>query len=141
MGAGPGVQYRALPLGEINATLNASTILVCMIETPEGVENAQAIAAVPGVDVLLIGSNDLCTEVGIPGQLRHPDLRAAYERVAAACKAHGKVLGIGGIRGDAELQRDLIGLGARFLIAGNDVGYLMGAARADVATLRTLIGG
>ncbi|WP_137177056.1 HpcH/HpaI aldolase/citrate lyase family protein [Roseomonas sp. AR75] len=141
MGAGPGVQYRALPLGQINAALNANTTLVCMIETPEGVANADAIAAVPGVDVLLIGSNDLCTEMGIPGQLRHPDLRAAYQRVAAGCAKHGKVLGVGGIRGDAELQRDLIGLGARFLIAGNDVGYMMGAARADVTTLRKLIGG
>lgn len=141
MGAGPATGYRAMPLGEANAQLNASTLLVCMIETPQGVANADAIAAVPGVDVLLIGSNDLCTEMGIPGELRHPRLREAYEIVAAACARHGKVLGVGGIRGDAELQRDLLGLGARFLIAGNDVGYLMAAARTDVTTLRKLAGG
>ncbi len=141
MGPGPAIGYRALPLREINAQLDAATLLVCMIETPEGVEAADAIAAVPGVDVLLIGSNDLCTEMGIPGELRHPRLREAYERVAAACRAHGKVLGVGGIRGDAELQQQLLSLGARFLIAGNDVGYLMAAARADVATLRKVTGG
>jgi 2-keto-3-deoxy-L-rhamnonate aldolase RhmA len=141
MGPGPAVGYRARPLREINEGLNAATLLVCMIETPEGVANADAIAAMPGVDVLLIGSNDLCTEMGIPGELRHPRLRAAYEALAQACTRHGKVLGVGGIRGDAELQRDLLGLGARFLIAGNDVGYLMAAARADVATLRKLAGG
>ena len=139
MGPGPAVAYRALPLGEINATLNASTLVVCMIETPTGVANAEQIAAVEGVDVLLIGSNDLCTELGIPGQLRHEKLRAAYETVAAACAKHGKVLGVGGIRGDAELQTQLVGLGARFLIAGNDVGYLMQAARADAATLHKLL--
>lgn len=139
MGPGPAVGYRAMKLGEINATLNAATLVVCMIETPEGVANADAIAAVPGVDVLLIGSNDLCTEMGIPGELKHPRLRAAYEAVAAACCAHGKVLGVGGIRGDAELQKDLVGLGARFLIAGNDVGYLMQAARADAALLHGLL--
>ncbi|MFC3001298.1 HpcH/HpaI aldolase family protein [Falsiroseomonas tokyonensis] len=139
MGPGPGIGYRALKLGEINAALDAATLVACMIETPEGVANAPAIAAVEGVDVLLIGSNDLCTEMGIPGELRSPRLRQAYAEVAAACRAQGKVLGIGGIRGDAELQQDLIGLGARFLIAGNDVGYLMAAARADATQLRGLL--
>lgn len=141
MGLGPALGYRAMPLAEINAALNASTTLVCMIETPEGVANAEAIAAVPGVDVLLIGSNDLCTEMGIPGQLRDPRLMEAYRTVAAACAKHGKVLGVGGVRSDAELQKQLMALGARFLIAGTDVGYMMAAARADVATLRGLPGG
>ena len=50
----------------------------------------------------------------------------------------GKTLGVGGIRGDAELQKDLIGLGARFLIAGSDVTYLMTAARQDAGLLRAL---
>lgn len=139
MGPGPGTGYRAMPLREINDTLNAGTLVVCMIETPQGVANADAIAAVAGVDALLIGSNDLCTEMGIPGELRNPRLREAYVTVAAACAAHGKVLGVGGIRGDAALQEDLIGLGARFLITGNDVGYLMAAARADSAALHKLL--
>ncbi|MSQ63684.1 MAG: hypothetical protein EXR33_07620 [Betaproteobacteria bacterium] len=65
----------ALPLGEINQTLNAETLIVVMLETPQGIANADEIAAVPGVDVVLIGSNDLCTGLGIPGQLRHPKLR------------------------------------------------------------------
>jgi 2-keto-3-deoxy-L-rhamnonate aldolase RhmA len=137
-GSGPSLGYRALPLAEVNAQGDAETLVVVMIETPLGVENAAAIAAVAGVDVLLIGSNDLCTELGIPGQLRHPALRDAYARVAAACAAHGKTLGIGGIRGDAELQQDLITLGGRFVIAGNDVGYLGAAARRDAETLRAM---
>ncbi len=58
--------------------------------------------------------------------------------MAKACKAHGKSLGVGGIRGDVELQTQLVGLGARFIIAGNDVSYLAGAARADVQALRKL---
>lgn len=138
-GPGPALGYRGLPLGEINDTLNRESLVIVMIETPEAVERADAIAAVDGVDVLLIGSNDLCTEMGIPGQLRHPRLAQAYERVAAACRAHGRHLGVGGIRGDAELQRSLLALGARFLIAGNDVGYLASAAGADVKTLRALV--
>jgi 2-keto-3-deoxy-L-rhamnonate aldolase RhmA len=138
MGPTPALAYRALPLGETNTTLNAETLLIVMIETPEGVERADEIAAVEGVDLLLIGSNDLCTELGIPGELQHPRLRAAFETVARACKAHRKTLGVGGIRGELKLQGDLIGLGARFVIAGNDVGYLAAAARKDVEALRQL---
>jgi 2-keto-3-deoxy-L-rhamnonate aldolase RhmA len=138
MGPTPALGYRALPLGEINQTLNAETLIVVMLETPQGIANADAIAAVPGIDLLLIGSNDLCTELGIPGQLRHAKLRDAYETAAKACNKHGKTLGVGGIRGDIELQRDLVQLGARFIIAGNDTNYLASAARKDVETLRGL---
>ena len=90
----------------------------------------------PGIDGLLIGSNDLCTALGIPGELKHPKLRAAYETAMKACKAHGKHLGVGGIRGDVEHVAELVKLGARFVIAASDVQYLMKAARGEVAALR-----
>ncbi len=110
-----------------------------MLETPEGIANADAIAAVPGIDVLLIGSNDLSAALGIPGDLKHPKIRAAYEATAAACKKHGKHLGIGGVRGDHALTAELVKLGARFMIAGLDSGYMMKAAREDVAAIRKAI--
>lgn len=140
MGAGPASAYRSQPLAEINRSGNADTMVIIMLETPEGVANAHAIAAVPGVDMLLIGSNDLCTEMGIPGQLRHPDLLAAYQTVAKACHENRIALGVGGIRGDADLQMQLIRLGARFLIAGSDTTYLSAAASKDAGALRELIG-
>jgi len=89
---------------------------------------------------LLIGSNDLCTEMGIPGQMRHPKLLEAFQTVGKACKKHNIAMGIGGIRGDTELQTQLIELGARFLIAGSDTTYLASAASKDTAALRELIG-
>jgi 2-keto-3-deoxy-L-rhamnonate aldolase RhmA len=109
-----------------------------MLETPAGVEAAMDLAAVPGVDMLLIGTNDLCTELGVPGQIHDPRVLDAYRRVARACAAHGRVLGIGGIRGDLDLQRELVALGARFIIAGNDVSYLASAAREDAVRLNDL---
>jgi 2-keto-3-deoxy-L-rhamnonate aldolase RhmA len=136
MGTTPALAYKPMPLGEVASGLNRDTLVVVMLETPRAIEHADEIAAVRGVDLLLVGSNDLCTELGIPGELRHPKLRQAYEETARACKAHGKALGIGGIRGDFELQRDLIKLGARFLIAGSDVSYLTAAAKKDVEALR-----
>lgn len=98
--------------------------MVLILETPQGIDNAKAIANIACVDMLLVGANDLSTALGIPGDLRHPRLREAFETAAAACKAQGKMLGIGGARGDLELQRELYGLSGSFVIAGNDVTYL-----------------
>src|SRR5262245_45852927 len=139
-GAGPLQGYRTTPLGDVNKEGNAATTLISMLETPEGISNAEAIAAVPGIDVLLIGSNDLCTAMGIPGDLKSPKLRAAYETVAKACKAHKKHLGIGGIRTDAAYVTELVKLGARFVIAGSDVQYLTRSAREEAMALRKAAG-
>jgi 2-keto-3-deoxy-L-rhamnonate aldolase RhmA len=136
MGSGPALGYKSTPLAGVNRKLNDETLVIVMLETPQGIEQADAIARVPGIDVLLVGSNDLCTTLGIPGELRHPKLRQAYEAVARACKAHGKVLGVGGIRGDLELQAELVHLGARYIAAGNDAAYLASAARKDAQALR-----
>jgi 2-keto-3-deoxy-L-rhamnonate aldolase RhmA len=138
MGLGPALGYRTLPLGEFNTRLNAETAVIVMLETATGIDNAEAIAAVPGIDVLLIGSGDLTTDYGIPGQVDHPRLREAYERVAQACHSHGKALGVGGIRHNTALQGELIRLGARFVIAGTDVNYVLAGARADTAALRAI---
>jgi 4-hydroxy-2-oxoheptanedioate aldolase len=138
MGLGPALGYRAMPLGEINERLNAKTTVIVMLETAEGIDNAAAIAAVPGIDVLLIGSGDLTTDYGIPGQVDHPRLREAYERVAEACRTHGKVLGVCGIRHNVTLQGELIRLGARFVIAGTDVNYVLAGARQDTTALREI---
>src|SRR5216683_3300778 len=130
--------YRAMPLGEINERLNAETALIVMLETAEGIDNAAAIAALPGIDVLLIGSGDLTTDYGIPGQVDHPRLRAAYQRVAAACTKHRRILGVGGIRHNVKLQGELVRLGARFVIAGTDTNYVLAGARADTEALRAI---
>lgn len=139
-GPGPLQGYRATPLAEVNEAGNKATILIPMLETPAGIANADAIASVPGIDVLLIGSNDLCTALGIPGALKSPQIRAAFETTAKACKKHGKVLGVGGIRADVAHVAELVKLGARFVIAGSDVQYLMKSAREEVAALRKAAG-
>jgi hypothetical protein len=67
-GSGPALGYSARSQGEINSYLNEQTLLIAMLETPEAIENANAIAAIDGIDMLHIGSSDLSTEMGIPGQ-------------------------------------------------------------------------
>jgi 4-hydroxy-2-oxoheptanedioate aldolase len=62
-----------------------------LIETPEAVENADAIAAVDGIDVLHIGASDLSTEMGIPGQCTHERMRAAFETVARGSRDRRRI--------------------------------------------------
>ena len=90
-----------------------------------------------GIDVLLIGSFDLTSELGIPGQMGHQKLIDAYATVAAACRKHGKVLGMGGINGREDAER-YVGMGARYLGSGTDHSYIMSAARDAVAFYRGL---
>ncbi len=72
---------------------NRETLLVVQIETPEAVENVEEIAAVPGVDMLFVGPGDLGLRYQLEGDTNGAKLEAAYERVAAACKAHGVAWG------------------------------------------------
>ena len=137
-GSGPALGYAALPQAEVCKRLNEETLLIAMIETPEGVENADAMAVIDGIDVLHIGSSDLSTEMGIPGQYKSERMRAAYQTVADAARKHGKTFGVGGVRQDFEFQSWLIQIGMRYLTGGSDVGYILSAGRADVKQLREL---
>src|SRR5205823_2230408 len=137
-GSGPALGYAAIGQAEVCRRLNDETLLMAMIETPEAVGNAEAIAAVEGIDVLHIGASDLSTEMGIPGQYQHERMRAAFETVAKAARSHGKSMGVGGVRQDFEFQSWLLRLGVRYLTGGSDVGYILSAGRADVKQLREL---
>jgi 2-keto-3-deoxy-L-rhamnonate aldolase RhmA len=123
------LNYQAVPQREALDVVNANTLIVIMLETPQAIENVEAIAAVPGVDVLLIGSNDLCVEMGIPSQFDNPKLAQAMERTVAACRRHGIHPGLGGIY-DEKLSQRYIEMGMRFILASGDLPLLMAAASA-----------
>ena len=129
--------FRAPPAPEMQRILNAELLLIPMIETPKAVENAEAIAAVDGIDVLLIGTNDLALEMGIAGQLNHERVQTAYRRVSEACRRHKKVFAMGGVY-EQELTARYIGMGVRMVLAGNDHGLLLAAATARANFLRAL---
>ncbi len=100
-------------------------------------ENVEAIAAVPRLDVLLVVTNDLSNSMGLFGQLDHPHVIAGYERVAAACKAHGKHLGVGGLVSRPDLARSLfIRLGATYATAGSDAAFLLNGSTAACMAFR-----
>lgn len=85
--------YRMAPVAGALAAANDRTAVFCLIETAEGAENAEEIAAVPGVDALWVGHFDLSVSLGIPGEFDHPTFIAAMGRIIAAGRKHGKCLG------------------------------------------------
>jgi len=128
-GSLPQFGYRPPPIAEAQKVLNQEVLVIPMIETPQAVEHADAIASLDGIDALLIGTNDLALEMGISGQLGHARVEAAYRQVAEACRKHNKVLGMGGVY-QHELMAHYIGMGARLILAGSDHAMLMdGASR------------
>ena len=127
--------FKPMPIAELISASNAATLVTVMLETPTAIANADKIAAVPGIDVLLIGTNDLAAEMGIPGEFGHERIAAAYESVIAACKKHGKWPGMGGVYGQPLLGK-YVGMGIKMVLAGNDVGFLMAAGAARAKEMR-----
>jgi staphyloferrin B biosynthesis citrate synthase len=138
-GGYPMFDYAAIPLTQAIPALNEATLLVVMIETMEGLENVEAIAAVPGVDVIHVGTNDLLVNMGKPGRFDDPEIVAAQERVNAACAANGKIAGCGGNR-DVARQAAAVAKGVRFLTTQTDIAFLSAAARDWTTRLRAEIG-
>lgn len=135
-------QYRSFPQAETNAAMNDATCLVLMMETVAALANVDEIMAVDGVDMMMIGSNDLCNEMGITGQFDSPKLRDAFERTIAAARRHGKHVGVGGLASRNDLMAQYVRMGARYVSTGTDMAFLMAeSARkakfvADIGTER-----
>ena len=134
---GPPAAYGFVAPGnaEAQAALNETVLVVAMIESPQAVANAKAIAAVEGIDALLIGTSDLTAELGISGQIGHAKVLEAYETVGAACRAAGKALGMGGVY-DKDNASRYIKTGARMVLSGSDHNFVLAGAKARAEILR-----
>lgn len=136
-GAQPQFSFETLPVAETTRPVDDETLVVVMLETPAAVANADAIAAVPGIDVLLVGFNDLCAEMGMPGGFTDGKVEASFAAVVAACRKHGRHAGMGGVY-DRKLMQKFIAMGARFVLSGSDVSFMMAGARERTGFLRSL---
>jgi 4-hydroxy-2-oxoheptanedioate aldolase len=83
-------QFCLVPMDDYLRHSNTERMVVLQIESPEALEHVEAIAAVPGFDLLLFGPGDFSHRIGKPGKLDDPQVVAARKRVAAAARAHGK---------------------------------------------------
>jgi 2-keto-3-deoxy-L-rhamnonate aldolase RhmA len=125
----PQFDGRNVPASISVPAINGSTVVCVMVETAKGLANIEAIAAVPGVDVVHIGTNDLMADLGKPGQLDDPAVDQALDRAIAACRAAGNYAGCGGIR-DVVRQAAVIERGIRFLTTQTDIALIQAGAKA-----------
>ena len=116
------------------AEANASSVVICQIESPTGVENAEAIAAVEGVDCLWVGHYDLSQAMGIPGQFHHDTFLSGLRAVVAAATRHGRLLGIQ--PGSPQQADEWMGLGFNVISWQADIGVYRAALAAGIEDLR-----
>ncbi|OJJ78168.1 hypothetical protein ASPBRDRAFT_25769 [Aspergillus brasiliensis CBS 101740] len=120
----------------VKDTNNHASSVLLMIETKESIGNLDEIASVDGVDVLLIGSNDLSVELGVPGKFETPEFRTALETVSHACRRHKKIFGLAGIYDAPEIQGWAVNtLGARFILGQQDSGLIAGGSKKSAESL------
>jgi 2-dehydro-3-deoxyglucarate aldolase/4-hydroxy-2-oxoheptanedioate aldolase len=115
--------------------LNERIVGIIQIESVGGLRDADAIAAIDGVDVLFVGPADLSHSLGIPGQFQDAVYLAALERVVAACRAHGKAAGI--LVYDTAVVARHLELGFTFVGIGSDGAFVANEAKRFLAAVRT----
>ncbi len=115
------------------AAAHARTLVIALVETAKGIENVEAIAAVPGIDVVWLGHFDLTNFMGIPAEFENPRYLAAVDKLLAACARHGKTPGF--MAADERWARDYRAKGFRIIAYGVDVLLLQTALRQGLQVL------
>jgi 2-keto-3-deoxy-L-rhamnonate aldolase RhmA len=104
-----------------------NVVVVAVVEDQAGLENVDAIAATPGIDVIFIGTTDLSFALGLRGQQDGPEHRSAIERIVAAAKRHGKIAGRPAA--NAAKVQEYIDQGFLFFQTNTELGLLSAGAR------------
>lgn len=112
--------------------------VIVQIETAAGVEAADVIAAVDGVDGVFVGPSDLSASMGLLGQQTHPDVIAAVHKTFAAVRNAGKPVGVNAF--DPQMARSYIEAGARFILVGADVAMLARGSEKLAAQFVSTVG-
>lgn len=128
---GVSVSHRSNGYGTITdyfSKINDSISVIVQIESQQGVDNLDAIAAVEGVDGVFVGPSDLSAALGYLGQAGHPEVQKVIRHIFERAKAHGKACGIlAPVEADA---RRYLEWGATFVAVGSDLGVFRGATQA-----------
>ena len=127
-------RYRPGAVADKLTAANERTTLFCQVETVEGVENAEAMAAIDGVDCLWVGHFDLSVSLGVPGEFDHPKFKAAIEKTVAAARTHNKALGR--LVPTVEQGVEFYAQGFDFICYSGDVWVLHNALAEAIGKLR-----
>ncbi len=128
--------YRGVNPADFLAYSNANTTVICQIESVEGIENLDAIATTPGVDVLWVGHFDLTQSMGIPGQFHDPRFIDNLKRVIAVCNRHN--LGAGIQPNSMEQTEEWLAVGFNVISYSTDMAVYMTAMTQAVTQVRAL---
>lgn len=121
--------YTPPALDEYVEIANQRTIILAQIESRQAVEHAEEIAAVEGIDAIIVGPNDMAVDFGTPGKLDTPDMRQAIKRVIAAAGSAGKPCGI--IDSHVDFLRKWHEQGMTVFSCGSEVSMIMNSARKN----------
>lgn len=132
--------YKAVSPADFLPQSNENTTIICQIESVEGLENLEAIASTPGVDVLWVGHFDLTNSMGIPGQFDDQRFHDALKKVVETAKKHG--LGAGIQPGSLAQAQEWMAVGFNVISYSIDFGVYATALKQAVAEVRELpVGG
>jgi 2-keto-3-deoxy-L-rhamnonate aldolase RhmA len=134
--ASPLVAFEKISPAEFTRAANEETLIVAMLENANAISEVDAIAAVPGIDALMIGTTDLCCDMGLAGEYGHARIGDAYSAMIEACRNHGKHAGMAGIRDD-RLMKQFIEMGVGFVLVATDLQLMMEAGQARTGSLRS----
>jgi 2-keto-3-deoxy-L-rhamnonate aldolase RhmA len=128
------LRWQSMPAAEVARQLDDNLLIGINVESLAAVEDIDTIAAVDGVDLISVGTNDLTQDMGIPGEYDHPRLMAVYECVVAATRRNGKFVRLGNFADPARLARS-VAMGAQLVTVTNDVKLLLDGMRGGLAAL------
>ena len=134
----PQLGYRNVPAAEALPALNDATMVIVQFESAAALAAMDEIVAVDGVDMVMIGANDLMADLGIAGQYDHAKVQDAYARTIAACRARGKHVGVGGFGTRPDLIEKYVKMGGRYVSTGTDLAFLMGACMQRAKQVRDI---
>ncbi len=130
--------FGAMPMPEFVSFANQNLLFAVQIETLEALADIDAIVAVEGVDVALLGPLDMSAALGVLGQFDHPAMVDARSKIVAACKKSGAVAGTFAL--SADQVQPLIEQGFQFILLGADLMFLRQSAGQLLTQSRQLAG-
>lgn len=133
-GGGVDARYGTLPAADYVRHQNTEVAILCQIETEDAVARLDEIVATPGVDGIFFGPGDFAHRIGKLGQISHPDVFAAMERLAASCKRHGKYWGTVAVTKESYAKAKA--LGAQFLCPGGDARVMINGIKQLAQTFQ-----
>jgi 2-keto-3-deoxy-L-rhamnonate aldolase RhmA len=131
---GPHTGFRRADGEEYVRSTHSETLLLVQIESDRGINNLDKILSVDGVDGGVIGRNDLSSDLGLPGQINHPEVTRRVEMLIATCHRHKKIPGL--LVQDLASAKEWISKGVRLVPYANEVSLLVNAGERAVTEIR-----